>query len=511
MLQLLMTYQPSSAAAAHGRGLPRITTSTTSPNLLAPLLPRLLGDPPRGGRAGAGAGPAAGVAGQDPRQAAELAIVINLESVFALVVPLFFLSLKLGFLLWIFGRHASERKRYLLAAMAALWVVWEGYSLLRRRTGVQRERDRAERLRARLAAGEAQEAVLRARLERERERAARRGEDAEGQGEGGVRARGGAHERVRGLGAEMGREEREALPGAAPARPANRRVRAPTSRLTPRYWLNWIAAVGLAEEARELGLVPRMVAGRPVAPVGARDRMGQAAQHRRRAWRTALTAIVLFFGTLSPEVERKRKRALEKRERLLAERVAARQRRAALGQLGADLAAGGVAAARAGGSDTPRSGASTPGVFEAADGMRTPRAASPGPRPGLGRSRSTVRAPAASGSQAATPASTTAGPSSLATVASPTTPTASSSQASAGRAVVSDAELFADGTGEPDQAEEGPASGGDGAMRPETEDSPLATDDEAVVEGRVEEETDEEEDGRRPEEAAEVDQIVALF
>ncbi|GAA5856777.1 hypothetical protein JCM9279_006112, partial [Rhodotorula babjevae] len=106
-------------------------------------------------------------------------------------------------------------------------------------------------------------------------------------------------------------------PGAAPAaaRPTRRRV--PASRASPKYWLNTLAAVGLVAEARELGLQPRYIAGRPVAPPSPTP-----PGPYRRALRNVLVATVLFFATLSPEVERKRRRALDKRERLLAERRA---------------------------------------------------------------------------------------------------------------------------------------------------------------------------------------------
>ncbi|POW10907.1 hypothetical protein PSTT_05635 [Puccinia striiformis] len=61
-----------------------------------------------------------------------------------------------------------------------------------------------------------------------------------------------------------------------------------TSAFSPKYWFNSIAVVGLASEYRELGL----------HSIGER-------------------AMVLFLGTLLPEIEKKRKKALEKRARIL--------------------------------------------------------------------------------------------------------------------------------------------------------------------------------------------------
>ena len=199
-----------------------------------------------------------------------------------------------------------------------------------------------------------------------------------------------------------------------------------------------------------------------------------------------MVAVVLFFGTLSPEVEKKRKRALEKRERLLAIRRANRERKAALvvaAAAGAPLELPGLAALRgqAGPEGNGGSGASTPGVFEADDRSLSLDGAAPAPANADAGPSTTVVPPA---SNDTTP------------TAEPTpTPIAQP----AGRTVINDAELFADGLGEPDQ------------MLGE-----LAEQEAAVAEGQVDDtETDDEDDARRDqderEQEGDVDQIVALF
>ncbi|KAL8277183.1 hypothetical protein RQP46_010431 [Phenoliferia psychrophenolica] len=497
LLQLLMTYQPTSPAIAYGRALLRPAGAAGAAGGANPHDPAA----PHAPRAVA---PAA-------RRRATLSIVINLEAMISILVPLFLLSLKLAFLLWIFGRHASASKRIVLFVMAVGWVAWEGWVMQRRRAALGAGRDRLERANRRAAAAAAAAApgVPAARRVPQagmpavppafHPAAALPRQPAPAAAAGGAPAAAGiAPLQPRG----------RVAPGAVP-RP---RVREPVSRLSPRYWLNWIAAIGLAEEARELGLVPRSIAGRPVvAPLHHQPRPDQ----RRRAWRTALVALVLFFGTLSPEVEKKRKRALEKRERLLAARRVAKERKAALalamvqvsdstdGQPGAaeqrDLAALAVP------DPVPGSGASTPGVFEAddrsmsletapVDPPTTPTPAGSSSNADAGPSTSTPPAPA-SGSNTPTPIPSP----SLTHTLVQTTPVPVANTIPQGRGAITDAELFADGLAEPDQLL------GD-----------LADQEQAVAEERVEDtETDDEDEAQREEDEGEaegeVDQIVALF
>lgn len=294
MLQLLVTLAPAAPSIAHGRTLP----TRPSPAAVAAAQQVLA----RAG-AGAGAGGAAGLVGPGadlpaPRRRATLSVIINLEAVFSLLVPLLLLSVKLAFLLWLFGRNASPSKRFALGVMAVLWVLFEGWGILRRRQAQGRERERAER---------------------ERRRAVRAQVRAQGAGAGApVPAQGAAGGPVAPAAiAAAGGGAPPAHPADAPRPARATRRRQPASRLTPKYWLNTLAAVGLVAEARELGLQPRYIAGRPVSPPSPRP-PGRV----HRALRTVAVALVLFFATLSPEVERKRRRALDKRERLLAERRA---------------------------------------------------------------------------------------------------------------------------------------------------------------------------------------------
>ena len=535
MLQLLITYQPSASVTAHGRTLVRHPGQAIPPpspfhNLLAPPVLPLPGEV-RAAAAAAAVGAGPGGAAERERRAergAQLAIVINLEAVGAIIVPLVLLALKLAFLLWIFGRNAGTRKRYILAGMAGVWILWEGWRLLRLRANVRREADRGAALRARLA-------ELRERRDEREGIAAELRDEVDGLRRRVARipplVRADAEDRIReGAAAGLNQAQPEAVAGPAPPqaaadpdrdrphpRPA-RRARPPTSRLTPKYWINWVAAFGLAAEAREMGLVPRSIAGRPVARPergaggGAANEAGAG---RRRAWRTLLTAVVLFVGTLSPEVERKRKKALEKRDRMVAEKIVHRRRReeataaaVATAAMGSEPAgpAPTLEGETAGAAEGMRSVASTPVLFGSRDGTGplTPPHASPVPPP-LNQAGSTIRGPSPADTLAAIPpgnafaSGSDSSPSSLQAAAD-----FSSGPAPAGRAVVSDAELFADGPGEPEQEERG------------TAESPVVgTDEEGVAVGEGESTDDEgggeerrERQGGEPEE---VDEIVALF
>ncbi|BGP02499.1 hypothetical protein JCM10021v2_006214 [Rhodotorula toruloides] len=325
MLQLLLTMSPGVPALAYGRattsrsGAPPVAAPGANPNapdaLAAARLAQLgfLNAPP--GAIGRPMHPLA--QGAQIRRRATLSVIINLDVILSFLIPLFLLSLKLGFLLWIFGRHASPTKRMILGAMAALWVVWEGIGIRRRRVQRERERERLERERRR--------ALRAAARTHQAQQQAQQAQQQQGDGQAGQ--------------AQPDLAPPPQQPGAPPApqppaalarrarHPANahdraRRHRELPSRLSPKYWINLIAAVGLVAEARELGLSPRFIAGRPIAPAPPPPRTAAEKRYEalKRVVRNVGVAVVLFVGTLSPEVERKRKRALEKRERLLAER-----------------------------------------------------------------------------------------------------------------------------------------------------------------------------------------------
>lgn len=350
MLQLLITFQPTSPSVAHGRALlSRAVAPSGNPiaagreDLAVLAAAGALRPPQQQQQPGEAFLPNLGAHQHHhraPRRAATISITLHLDSLVQFLLPLFFLSLKLAFLLFVFARHASPTKRYVLIGMAVLWVLWEGVRIARRRRpfapgaappagarggGRDRERER-ERERER---------------DRDRLRAGRNGEvrpEAFGAAQDRAQAPRHGHDGPAPPPPEAPVDQRRAEPDARAgrdvvARPAARSSSHSTSRrdppsiFSPKYWINSLAAVGLVAEARELGLSPRYIAGRPISvpnrpfvPLERLSRWERRKIELRRLTRIAWVGFVLFFATLVPEIERKRKKALEKRDRLLAEK-----------------------------------------------------------------------------------------------------------------------------------------------------------------------------------------------
>lgn len=266
---------------------------------------------------------------------------INLESMRRYMAPLLWLSLKLSVLLYIFGRHASFSKLVILTLIALGWVLWEAFSISQRHEAQARRRDRLQRGQQAPGGGVGQavdpiQAVLdRGRRRAERERVAREQRpradnppetehipEAQpvpnnpppaapaplpaAQAPVAVVAPNRRNPAARGLRAAAAdiRARGGAFPPGTEVRPFRT-----TSAFSPKYWFNSIAVVGLASEYRELGL----------HSIGERALGASNLEYPRwyRYLRNLKTGIILFFGTLLPEIEKKRRKALEKRARIL--------------------------------------------------------------------------------------------------------------------------------------------------------------------------------------------------
>ncbi|WAR58155.1 hypothetical protein PtB15_5B387 [Puccinia triticina] len=287
---------------------------------------------------------------------------INLDSIRRYMAPLLWLSLKLSVLLYIFGRHASYGKLVSLIMMSLGWVIWEAYTIHQRHDAQARRQNRLQRGQqapgglagAAAPAADPVQAVLdRGRRRAQRDRLQQRLREQ--------------RQRVDGILGIENQEEAAVAPNnpqpapvAVPAQPAQpagppAATQAPvanpppvptpaprrnagrgglraaaadirarggafppgtevrpfrsTSAFSPKYWLNSIAVVGLAPEYRELGL----------HSIGERAMGASNLEYPQwyRYLRDLKTGLVLFVGTLSPEIEKKRRKALEKRARIL--------------------------------------------------------------------------------------------------------------------------------------------------------------------------------------------------
>lgn len=311
------------------------------------------------GAVGIGAQAAARLAGPG-MPTARLAVVINLDEIMALAMPLLFLSVKLGFLIYVFGKHATYRKRLAMCAMAFAWVVWEGMTIHRRRRSAEARRQQQRAIeRAQNRAQDAQGLLANGAG------AADPPLDDHGQPQGAQIGNGqqGPHqhlppalhqlqERLQALGDqnEVRRRHRNGEAGQDDARRNGRphgsssrssAHRQPPSRLSPKYWLYLTAKVGLSAEARDMGLSRAVLrqmqyssrhatqSATPAPPVFPQTNASGVPDAIRtyqsqpltahRALRNLYIGLVLFVGTLIPEVERLRKKALLKREKKLAE------------------------------------------------------------------------------------------------------------------------------------------------------------------------------------------------
>lgn len=278
----------------------------------------LPGNPLRGGphtrlRAGAAVNP-------DDRM---LGLHLNLDELRRALIPFLWLSLKLSFFLWIFGRHAAPEKRIALFFLAGLCVLWETWAFRTRRAAEIRRQVQQAYQRERAATNQnidewnqqrpahlqiphvgplqdnAIEAPAVLRMQINPRGGRQQGRRPPLQMQGGQLLPVGPHHGM--------------LPRPSPP-PRSRR-----SRWTSSYWISKVAGVGLSAEARETGLR---------ALLHRRDNLGLTEANVERyttpvdesRWMQRLrTSVVLLFGSLIPEVERKRRRALEKRDRVLRE------------------------------------------------------------------------------------------------------------------------------------------------------------------------------------------------
>ncbi|KAH9810691.1 hypothetical protein DFH28DRAFT_932797 [Melampsora americana] len=271
---------------------------------------------------------------------------INLDNIRRYLAPLLWLSVKLGLLLYVFGRNASFNKRVILIGLAVGWVFWEAFAIGQRYEAQARRRERLQRQQAGAAGGgpvDPVQAVLdRGRRRAQRMREQRMQRDAPAPDHNNLNL---PNFPPNGL-ANPTPTEPAAVPQPAPdsapappAAPAPAAIEAPpaldpqparrrnlraiaeqirarggafppgtevrpfrtTSAFSPRYWFNSIAVVGLASEYRELGL----------HPIGERS-LGSSNNLDYPNWykflRNLKICLILFFET---------KKALEKRTRIL--------------------------------------------------------------------------------------------------------------------------------------------------------------------------------------------------
>lgn len=257
--------------------------------------------------------------------------------------PVLFLCFKVSILLYVISRNASMFKQYFLCATAALYVTYQANLLLRRQRRLRHATERARRV----AAGgmEAGDRLARRMAQRRPAapgaNAAHRPAAAPAAGPPNPAAPNAAAAPGPTLTQPAAPADWSADPFAPPPplyAPARHRASSPSSAA---WWLEQIAYAGMAREDMQLGLLPP----RPAANAAATANQGrsilqiifpfafpdqnQARQHPPSSLGpldflpTFLLALLLFVGTLNPEIELMRRKAVDERENVI--RVAARK------------------------------------------------------------------------------------------------------------------------------------------------------------------------------------------
>ncbi|CEH12677.1 hypothetical protein CBOM_00648 [Ceraceosorus bombacis] len=203
-----------------------------------------------------------------------------------IAIPLAFLILKLSILVYVLTRGAGKTKRYCIIGAAGVFVIYEGQRMLGRR---RRARDRANQERARRALDQV-----------------RRGRGAQAQRPGTP----GGTDRM-GAPPNSTAQPRSSIP-PLPALRAPRRFTVQASS-QPSYWIERFAYLNLAQEDAELGLVAHDApTDRPTGPPPARP---TGLSHAFYAY--VVLPLLLFVGTLVPEIESRRRAAIDARDNLI--------------------------------------------------------------------------------------------------------------------------------------------------------------------------------------------------
>ncbi|GAA99984.1 uncharacterized protein L969DRAFT_53707 [Mixia osmundae IAM 14324] len=326
--------------------------------------------------------------GRAGQNGAGVAVIINLDELGRTLVPLFFLTLKISVLLYIFGRHASVAKRVVMGLLAVAWIIWEGLSIRRRRR-TEEARARARRLNN--AVRDLQRGVnARAAPGAAPNGAAVPQNDANDQG-----APPPAEPREVQVNPAAGRAADDARALRRIARAANDPHRQHRSHrrspLRPKYWIHLAASVGLGQESREIGIVQGSTSMTALAQLRPPPPPANSTEAKQRSLARFLLSLkiffVLFVSTLSPEVEARRRKLLDRRDRLVSQIRAAEDARRIAAEIAARNAANPTESSRSE-PESANTPVSTSQTSAQEIGTRTPELGAPArdePLPALDR------------------------------------------------------------------------------------------------------------------------------
>lgn len=233
----------------------------------------------------------------------EAARSLTLADATAVIIPMFFVGFKVGILLSVMLRGADTTKKYFILGMASVYIAFESYRIVKRRM----------RVRQRLMPQPPQPP---------QPNAPPAAEGNENQAATPAPAPMGAnvptapsHEEA----VERQATEEPLRPLPPPQAPPRFRSR---TRFSYDWWIDLLAFIGLDAEDAELGLLPAPGTN-AAAALAANPNATPAPAHDETHWleRVLISSwvlpFVLFFVTMMPAVEQRRKRAIEERERVI--------------------------------------------------------------------------------------------------------------------------------------------------------------------------------------------------
>ncbi|PWY96979.1 hypothetical protein BCV70DRAFT_167920 [Testicularia cyperi] len=231
---------------------------------------------------------------------------ITMQDLYEVAVPIFFLVFKIAILLHFMIRQAEPIRKYFILGMSATYVAFESWRILRRRLRARRPRNVNAIPIPRADNGPAAPEAVAPDAPAP---AGAGAQDAAGRAEGAPTVQGANVPRAPSEEEEVERQVTEDPERAIPPPRAPRRREA-RSVLTLEYLLEWMAYIDLDAEDAELGMLP---------PVGSGQRQSTPTRGGVYGWvwENLLLPLLLFLFTMVPEVEQRRKRAIEDRERVI--------------------------------------------------------------------------------------------------------------------------------------------------------------------------------------------------
>lgn len=214
---------------------------------------------------------------------------VTMQDLAEVAVHVFFLVLRVSILLYIVVRHADPLKKFFVLGMTGVYVAFESWRILLRRIRARQPAPPINRPATPIPPPADHRAD-----------AAPAGPDAPA-GRNVPRASADEEE----LDRQVAEEPTRPLP--PPRLPARHRA---ASTLTLDYLMEYMSYVGLDIEDAQLGLLPASAPQSQTAPYP-----NQGWWHA--AYCNVALPVLLFFFTMVPEVEQRRKRAIEERERVI--------------------------------------------------------------------------------------------------------------------------------------------------------------------------------------------------